>query len=261
MSITSDEHLMAAAFSAARSLEPSDEEIAFVVNRLRSRPPAAGRRGRSSGAAWRRRAAAALAGVVLATGVYAAPSTRAALDDVAQSFSAWLAGDSERAPGRALRANEEAPDYFRDRRYATDARVIAEAGPYKLYATRIADGSVEFDLGDTGVALGFSPSAFEQRSLYVLGPGSMAGADAEGHVPLFGVTARSVASVELRYRSGPPLRLDTVDGGFVLLAQPERGPREVVALGANGNEVERQLVDASDHYGPRIDWSAYGPAD
>jgi hypothetical protein len=76
-------------------------------------------------------------------------------------------------------------------------------------------------------------------------------------VPLFGVTARQVTSVELTYDGGPPLRVDGVRGAFVLLAEPARSPRAVVALDAGGRELGRQLVDASDHDCPCIHWKQY----
>jgi hypothetical protein len=71
------------------------------------------------------------------------------------------------------------------------------------------------------------------------------------------VTARQVTSVELTYDSGPPLRVDAVKGAFVLLAEPARSPRAVVALGAGDHELGRQLVDASDHDCPCIHWKQY----
>jgi hypothetical protein len=83
-------------------------------------------------------------------------------------------------------------------------------------------------------------------------------ADEHGHVPLFGATARSVKTVELLYESGPTGRANASHGGFVLLAEPSRQPREVVAYDANGEVVARELVDNSDHYGPRIDWQQFG---
>jgi hypothetical protein len=139
--------------------------------------------------------------------------------------------------------------------------VIAEADGYKLYAARQAHGDgVEFNLGDTGVGLGeVSADVFRGHVMVVLGPGAMQNADEHGHVPLFGVAARGVKSVELTYDAGPPLRVDGIDGGFVLLAQPTRGPHEVIALDAAGRELGRTLVDDSDHKGPRIDWKHYGP--
>jgi hypothetical protein len=245
-----------AAFAPARALEPTDAELARVLTRV-----GAGRRARTA-RSWRRAAfvvAATL--VVLAGGGYAAvPPLRAAIDDVTGTFSGWLGGNSADAPGRPLEAGEQAPAYFQDPRYTTDPRVIAEAGGYKLFAAREPDGhGVEFDLGDTGVGLGeVSADAFRGRAVIVLGPGAMQNADEHGHVPLFGITARSVKTVELTYDSGAPLRVDGVDGGFVLLAEPRRGPHEVIALDASGAVVGRQLVDDSRHYGPRIDWKQYG---
>jgi hypothetical protein len=261
MSIPTDERVIEATFAAARTLEPTDEEIASVVARAASRPGPFGRRRQvTTGWNWRRVAAPALAALVLLVGgAYAVPPTRAALDDIAGAFSDWISGDSAARPGRPLGANEQAPDWVRDPRFAGDPRVIAAADGYKLYAAVMRDGSVEFDLGNTGVGLGFDPSGFKERALYVLGPGSVTNADEHGHVPLFGVTARSIRSIELTYGSGPPLRVDGVDGGFVLLAEPDRSPREVIAFDAARNEVARELVDDSDHYGPRIDWSQYGP--
>jgi hypothetical protein len=258
MSTTRDETLMRAAFAPARAIEPSEAEIARVVARA-ARPARRSWVGRSANG-WRRLAAAGLAAVVLlGGGAYAVPVTRAAIDDVAGTFAGWLRGEEAAAPGRPLGPNEPAPDYFHDPRYTRDPRVVAEADGYKLYAARQPDGTVEFDLGNTGVGLGFSADAFSDRALYVLGPGSVQNADEHGHVPLFGVTARSVRIVELTYEQGPPLRVDSVAGGFVLLAEPARGPREVLAFDAQGEVVGRQLVDDSSHYGPRIDWEAYGP--
>jgi hypothetical protein len=80
--------------------------------------------------------------------------------------------------------------------------------------------------------------------------------DAEGRVPLFGIGAKEVAAVELTYTSGPP-QVEGVEGGFVLLAEPGREPHEVLALGAQGEVLGRQLVDDSRHSGPQIDWQGY----
>lgn len=54
--------------------------------------------------------------------------------------------------------------------------------------------------------------------------------------------------------SGPP--------GPVLaraLAEPDRGPHEVLAFDGEGELVGRQLVDETADYGPRIHWEDYGP--
>jgi hypothetical protein len=58
-----------------------------------------------------------------------------------------------------------------------------------------------------------------------------------------GIAARSVSSVELTYESGPPLRISGVEGGFILLAEPGRGPIEVIALDADGKEIGRESID------------------
>ena len=260
MSAIPDETLIRAVFAPARSLEPSEVEIARVLARagagaaVSSRP----RRPRR----WRRLAPAGVAALalLLSGGYAAAPPLRAAIDDVAATFAGWLGGDASVAPGRALLSGDQAPDYFRDARYSIDPRVIAEADGYKLYAAREPGGTLEFDLGDTGVGLGgFSADAFRDHALIVLGPGAVQNADEHGHVPLFGITARAVQGVELTYDVGPPLRLSGVDGGFVLLAEPRRRPHEVIVLDGDGRELERALVDDSSHPGPRIDWSQYGP--
>lgn len=258
MSTIEDESLMRAAFAPVRTLEPSEADIARVMARA-ARPARCSSLVRTPNR-WRRLAAPGLAALaLLAAGAYAVPATRAAIDDVAGTFAGWLRGEDAAAPGRPLGPDELAPDYFHDPRYARDPRVIAEADGYKLYAARQPDGSVEFELGNTGVGLGFSADSFRDRAVYVLGPGSMENTDEHGHVPLFGVTARSVRSVELTYEQGPPLHVNGVDGGFVLLAEPDRGPQEVVVFDAQGQVVGRQRVDDSSDYGPRIDWEHYGP--
>lgn len=258
MSMSRDESLMRAAFAPARTVEPSEAEIARVIARA-ARPGARRSRARRANG-WRRVAAAGLAALVLLVGgAFAVPASRAAIDDIARAFAGWLRGEDAAAPGRPLGAEELAPDYFHDPSFAGDPRVIAEADGYKLYAAHLPDGSVDFDLGNTGVGLGFSADAFSDRSLYVLGPGAVENADERGHVPLFGVTARSVRTVALSYEHGPPLRVAGVDGGFVLLAEPDRGPHEVLAFDGEGELVGRQLVDETADYGPRIHWEDYGP--
>jgi hypothetical protein len=245
--MTLDERELRAVFAPARTLEPTDAEVARVLARRPSRPR-------------RRRATLAVAATlaVLAGSYVAVPPLRAAVDDVAATFSGWLGTPGGNVPGRPLGRRETAPDYFRDPSLNTDPRVIAEAGGYKLYAAREADGRrIDFDLGDTGVGLGYTPDDVRGHALLVLGPGAMQHADAHGHVPLFGVTARSITTVELTYRTGPPLRVDGVAGGFVLLAEPARSPVEVIGYDAAGQVVERAKVDDSDHWGPRIDWSEY----
>jgi hypothetical protein len=211
---------------------------------------------------WRRVVAIGSAALLLLGGaIYSVPVTRAALEDAAGGvegvFSGWLTGDSAEAPGRPAGAGDGGPEYLYDHAYAGEPRVIAEAGGYKLFAYVEPSGGIGFDLGDTGVGLGFEADELGREPLHILGPGAMQHADAHGHVPLFGVAARGVTSIELTYETGPPLQVEGVTGGFVLLAEPARGPREVLALDADGEVLGRTLVDYSPHPGPRIDWQAY----
>jgi hypothetical protein len=257
--------LMRALLAPAHALEPSEKEIANVLARVRptSRRSAASRH--TPG--WHRTPAVALAALLLvAAAIWSVPVTRAALEEAGESvggaFSGWLGGNAAEAPGRPLSSDEPAPaeptpTYLYDHQSAKEPRVIAEAGGYKLYSYIGSSGGLNFLLG-AGVGFGFENIAeLGKAPLHVLGPGAMRHADAEGHVPLFGIAARSVKSVELTYESGPPLRLDGIDGGFVLLAEPDRGPREVVALNSDGDVVGRESVDNSPHAGVRIDWRQY----
>jgi hypothetical protein len=47
--------------------------------------------------------------VLLGGGTYAVPATRGAVDGIADSFAAWVSGDSDKAPGRALEPGDNAP--------------------------------------------------------------------------------------------------------------------------------------------------------
>jgi hypothetical protein len=242
-----DESTLRAAFAPARALEPGEAEVAAALARAER-----GARRRGIAPSWQRLVAPGLAVLaVLVATAYAVPPTRAALEsvagDVAGIFDGWAGKDSVDAPGRALRPHEPAPGYFRDgawaRRHVNDPRVIAEAGGYKLFAYRERSGSIGFDLGDTGVGMGgYHASDFAGRALCLLGPGSMQRPDQQGHLPWFGVASPTTRTVELTYASGPPLRLNRVKGGFVLLTEPSRGPREITAYDAAGNPLGRATL-------------------
>jgi hypothetical protein len=254
-----DDGLLRAAFSPARALEPSETEVTSVLVRLRSETRRGAGRARRE-AAWRRLALPAAAALALLfAGFYAVPLTRAAFEDaagsVADSFSGWLGGDSAEAPGVPLKAHQEAPFYFHDgswsRQNVHQPRVIAAAGGYKLFAYISGSGALSFDLGNTGFGMGgYTARSFRASPLEVLGPGAMRYADAHGHVPLFGISARAVKSVRLDYGSGPPLEVSDVNGGFVLLVEPGREPREVVAYAGDGDVLGREAIGY-------IDWTHY----
>jgi hypothetical protein len=255
-----DEALTRAAFAPVRDMEPDEDLVARVVAQA-SRRKKPSRRFALAPARPRYALQALAALALLGATLYSVPVTRAAIEETGGSvggvFSGWLGGDSADAPGTPLGSGEAAPEYF-EHGFAKELRVIAEAGSYKLYSYIGSSGGLNFDLGDTGFGMGFESAAeLGDAPLYVLGPGAMQHVDSQGHVPLFGIAAQSVSSVELTYTSGPPLRVSGVDGGFVLLAEPSRGPTEVIAFDAGGKEIGRQLVDDSPHSGPRIEWGGY----
>jgi hypothetical protein len=256
MTTIPDDSLIRAAFAPARSLEPTDSEVARVLARAGASSPVRSTP-RRVGRAWPRLAAAALASLTLvAAGGYAAvPPLRAAIDDVASSFSAYVGGDDSQAPGRPLRPGESAASSFAP---GDAPRVVAEADGYKLEFVREGRDQIQFDLGDTGVALGYALSDLGGHSLFVLGPGAVQNADENGHVPLFAVVSPSVRSVELDYASGPPLHVGGVRDGVVLLADPTRDPTQVVAYDARGDALETQSLH-SPSGGIDIHWEDYGP--
>jgi hypothetical protein len=190
--------------------------------------------------------------VLLASGgAYAVPVTRSAIEDVTGSFAGWAAGDEEQAPGRALRTEDDAPAWVRER----GGRLIAETDGVGLYVTRTKsqDGStlLMFALGK-GIGLGDSIEGwrkrFDEHAVVVLGPTPVRGRpwDRRGRFPLLGVTARSVDRVELRYATGPPLVAGGVDGGFVLMVDARRALRELIAYDAADRELERTDVSHID---------------
>jgi hypothetical protein len=191
---------------------------------------------------------------LLAGGVYAVPTTRAAVDGIADSLAGWGSGDDDSAPGRALEPGDNVPSWFRDSE-GGEARLIAEADGVGLYVRR-ADSDegpmLEFGLGE-GVAMADTLEGWRQRlgqhAVAVLGPALVGPRDVlddRGRFPLLGLTTRDVKRVELRYFDGPPLVGDTGDGGFVLLADAWRRLRELIAYDATGRVLERADVSEPD---------------
>jgi hypothetical protein len=260
-----DEALLRAAFAPVRDIEPDEELVARVValEGRRKQAPKKSFPRFALAPMWPRFALQALAALVLlGAALYAVPPTRAAIEGAGESvsgvFAGWLGGDSAEAPGRPLEGaeGEKLPEYMEFLRDGKEPRVIAEAGRYKLYSYIGSSGGLNFELGGTGVGLGYESAAeLGDAPLHLLDGGAGHHADAQGHVPLFGIAVRSVSSVELTYESGPPLRVSGVQGGFVLLAEPSRGPIEVIARGADGKEVGRESIDY-----PLVDESPEPPA-
>jgi hypothetical protein len=190
--------------------------------------------------------------VLLGSGAYAVPATRAAFDGIADSFAGWVSGDSDKAPGHALAPGDDAPSWFSDSP-GGEARLIAKTEGVGLYVRRVGSDEgpwLEFGLGDGLVmrdTLERWRQRFGQHEVLVLGPavfGRRDVLDERGRFPLLGVTTRDVKRVELRYFEGPALVGNTGDGGFVLLADAWRRVRELVAYDGTGQVLER--ADVSD---------------
>ena len=190
-------------------------------------------------------AIAATALVLLGASAYAVPPTRAAIDDLAASFAGWFDGDEGAAPGRALRPEDDAPDWVREQ----GGRLIAEKAGVGLYVTRSEtnQGTVlNFSL-DEAIGVGNTidgwRETFADKAVLVLGPtaiGRRDFLDERGRIPVLGVTARSVERLVLHYvDGGPPLEETGVDGGFVVFVDAWRPLRELVAYDAAGRELER----------------------
>jgi hypothetical protein len=229
--------------------------VAAEAERTSQKPSALARRPGRSGLRARTLAIALGIAALLGGGAYAVPATRAAVDGIAESFAAWVSGDSDNAPGRALEPGDNVPAWFSDSE-GGEARLIAQADGVGLYVRRVDSDEgpwLEFGLG-VGRVMGASLERWRQRlgqrAVVVLGSalvGPRDVLDERGRFPLLGVTARDVKRVELRYSEGPPLVGDTGDGGFVLLADAWRPLRELIAYDGTGRVLER--IDVRDHDG------------
>ena len=96
MSTIQDESLMRAAFAPARTIEPSEAEIARVVAGA-ARPLGLGRSS-APPIGWRRLAAPGLAALAVLAGSASHSATRATIDDVAGT-AGWIRGEDSAAPG------------------------------------------------------------------------------------------------------------------------------------------------------------------
>jgi hypothetical protein len=251
---TEQDALLREAFSAARTLEPSDSEVARVLLRAADRPRVGKRGARRGGAHLVAPALATLA--ILVAVAYAVPPTRAAIDyavgGVAGIFDGWGSGRDSEAPGRAVTPDESAPSYFRDYPWATthvhDPRVIAASDGYKLFAYRERSGSIGFDLGDTGVGMGGYAAADFRRPLCLLGPGTTADTDPRGPVPFFGVAAPAARTVAATYSDGSTQTADVGEGGFVILVDRSLRLASISAFDAAGNELGRAAPAAAGSF-------------
>lgn len=193
---------------------------------------------------------AALAGTA-----YALPATRAVVDGIAGPFAAWVAGGDDGAPGRPVEDGDSTPLWFRGTGGA-DIRLIAQTEGVGLYVQRTRSDQgpmLRFSLGqglDVTATLARWREKLDQHTIFVLGNslfGNGQGVlDDRGRVPLFGLTTRDVARVELHYADGPPLVARAGDGGFVLLVDAWRRMRDIVAYDATGHVLGRADVSKRD---------------
>lgn len=235
-------------------LDKLGEEFARVASEAErpSRSFAAGRRLFRRDLRARTSAIAVGVIVLIASTSYAVPATRAAFDGVVDSFAGWVSGDeTAQAPGRPVLPGDNVPTWLRGDQ---QTRLIAKTEGLGLYVRRSDTGNeqrLDFLLGQ---ARGISGTVEELREFLgkdaavVLGYtpfGPRDPLDAKGRVPVFGVTTRDVARVELRYSDGAPLTGKTGDGGFVLLADAWRPPQELIAYDSTGRVVDR--IDVSEY--------------
>jgi hypothetical protein len=185
---------------------------------------------------------AAVAACALGAGAYAVPVTRAAVDDVLGSVSSWFAGDDE-GLGRAVVPGDDVPEWLAAQ--PGKPRIIAEVRGVGLFVGREGDDRVAFGLGDSygesGPIEGWRERLARHR-IVVLGPGMFPGVprDEDLHRPVFGLTARSVVRVELRYATGGVVTSPGVlAGGFALDVDAGRRLGDLVAFDAAGRVVER----------------------
>jgi hypothetical protein len=184
--------------------------------------------------------------VLLGAGVYAVPATRATIDDITSSLASWVEGDEDAAPGRAVRPEDDTPDWIR----TDDTRLIAKVRDLPLYVSHTENhqgiDGLEFMAGN---AFGIWDSVegwrsrFDNHAVVVLGPSPVSSRMNCDEFALFGVTAGSVASMALTYASGEPTRADGLDGGFAVIADAHRPLDEVIVYDEAGRELER--TDAS----------------
>jgi hypothetical protein len=239
------DRVLEAAFAASRDLRPTQAEIARVLT-LDTEHAVKARKRR------RRTAGIALATLAIATGTYAAPPTRAGVDDVYSWLAPWADGDSAGTdPGRAPSADDRLPNWLPDSTGAI--RVLAESDGVKLVVARERGDRVTFLLGGS-VGLTESIEHWQRRlagsGVVVLGPASFphdrGPLDEHARRPLLGLAARSVTRVELRYASGAPTSQSGVNGGFVLLADATRELREIVGFDASDRQVARADLSKLD---------------
>jgi hypothetical protein len=216
--------------AALRSLRAPEAMVARAVDEMGN-----GRARHRAPVGPARLAVGALA-AVLAVGL-AVPPSRAA---ITRAFDDLFAGGDP--PGTPI-AGSEFPRWISDQGVGR-AFVVADAGDGprgRLIAFRDRDGAICFDYGGS-VEECDSPQGWKgelaAQPMLLRGPsGARQGSRFEGHPYLFGFTNGSIASVRVRYWIGPDETASARNGGFAVKVDPGRGPTEIVALDARGEDV------------------------
>jgi len=230
------EDLLRLALAGRPGLEPTPAEVRAALRGARARPrrrlsrrPAGLRPALAS--SWAAIAAAVLV-VALGTAV-AVPQSRAALAGALDRLERFLGGGE--APGRPLPAGEPADvlNWLGDAAPGSP-RVLASAGAERLVAFRERrTGGACFSLGRHLNECGDLAHWRERLAGGVVAPLFTTPGRAGG-VVVWGIAEDPVARVELRYRDGGAARAAVPHNGFVLHAEPGRGPRDLVARDAGG---------------------------
>lgn len=217
------------AFEDIRALEPTHAQVRAVLDAERVR---------GSRTSPRRIATIAAAGAVLLAGTAVAiPQTRDTIFDAFGSLERFLTGGDP--PGTPVPQTERPGElnWFAGAAPGSE-RIIASAGGTRLAAFRQAA---------TGMAcLSYGLAVEECRSdaewiaqlegspVLLRGPVPEA---SDGKLPLIGIVADAVVSIELTYADGGRERLDGIRTGFVLLVDGDRNPLTLVAQDASGTTL------------------------
>lgn len=198
----------------ARSAEPTDAELARLHGELRRLQHAPRRRRR-------RRAAALLAGLLLAV-----PATALAAQPIGDALDSFLGLTDATPVSLDLNAgtviDEQADVRFAVIRSQPDDVCLSLDRSVEICGNP-RDGDWQDQLGDHAVApVGTLPP--KPRS---------------GPVPFFVLTAPDARYVEVTYQSGRATTRRVGNGGAVVLANADRGPREIIARDNAGGELGR----------------------
>ena len=201
-------------------------------------------------------------GLALIAALLAIPATIAIAagsfgGDVSDNYAGFLSGEgNDPGPGRAVKPSDDPPKSYLEP--GVDGRVLASEDDYRLFAKRDVDGDVTFEFGGqayTGTGANPWTNEFRGDTVVPLIIGLPESGDTR--LPVAGLVADGVASVELRYSSGPPDLISQPDDGFLFLAdvgrmevvhgltQVDRRPVDVAASDDAGNLLQRVSVNCA----------------